>query len=79
MIDHRAFLTDHFNDPHGVIGLVGKHLPDADLKLAAVKKWFERGSIPGEWLGPLVVIAERERGRGGVLEEYWIVNKDIFA
>lgn len=61
MFSATKFLSDHFDDADGVIGLVGKHAAQVPQREAA-RKWFERGSIPADWLPVLLFSLECECG-----------------
>lgn len=54
MFDASRFLTTHFSDADGVIGLLHKHGRDAPPR-QNIKRWFERNSLPGDWLAVLIV------------------------
>lgn len=80
MFDTARFLQDHFGDSDGVVGLVGKHSDKIPAK-EAVRKWFSRGAIPGDWLPVLLVALERENGAYPKLAAYLTGDDchDIFA
>lgn len=62
MFQTKKFLTDHFGSVQGVIAFLGAYgapLP----KTAAVEKWFQRESIPSEWLPVLLSYLEIDKGR----------------
>lgn len=61
MFRTKRFLVDHFSAPKGVISFLdayGAALP----KEPTVEKWFQRGSIPSEWLPVLLAYLEIDRG-----------------
>jgi hypothetical protein len=59
MFDTHKFLTDHFTDADGVIGLLGAHGFPTPQKPAVVK-WFSRSSVPWEWGVLLIIVACNE-------------------
>lgn len=69
MFDATRFLTDHFDNVDGVLSLVAKH-GRTPPKRQTVAKWFERGSVPGDWLAVLIVIANIDRVDGARLGDY---------
>lgn len=79
MFDCGAFLKGEFGDPDGVVGLLGKH-GSAVPQREAVRKWFERRSLPGEWFPILLITLERETGAPVSVERYATgVSNDIFS
>lgn len=80
MFDATRYLEDNFGTPDGVIGLAAKHR----IKMAereTVRKWFERGDIPGKWVNSLHLIVQRETGELIDVERYFATeaSNDIFA
>ncbi len=62
IFDALRFLKEHFNSPDGLILLLnryGEHHPPR----STVLKWWERKSIPGEWLAVCVTARELETGK----------------
>lgn len=55
------FLREHFRDIDGVERLTRKHL-GASPQRDAIRKWFERASIPATWLSRLILVVELEYG-----------------
>ncbi len=79
MFNAGKFLSEHFTDVDGVIGLVGKHWSDVPQR-EAVRKWFSRGSLPADWIPVLCVVLEREYGPPVSLAPYiGDEQHDIFA
>ena len=80
MFNAREFLSDHFTDADGVVGLLGKHGAHIPQREAA-RKWFERGSLPADWIPVLFFTLEREYGAPISLARYFgdRGNADIFA
>jgi hypothetical protein len=65
----KQFLVDHFQTVQGVVSFLGAY--DAPLpNAAAVQKWFERGSIPSDWLPLLLCYLEIENGTPVSLRGY---------
>jgi hypothetical protein len=69
MFDAQRFMSDHFRDPDGVVGLFNAFRMDIPPR-DTVRKWFERGTIPSSWLPMLIVVAELEAGRPVSLARY---------
>ncbi len=79
MFDTARFLQEHFVDADGVIGLVGKHFDQTPAR-EAVRKWFSRGAVPGDWLPVLLVALEMETAAPQSLRRYLTDDRhDIFA
>lgn len=80
MFDCLTFLSENFNSPSGVVGLLAKHgfeTPQPDT----ARKWFARGSIPSEWWPILIIVAFAE-ARGSLNLRAYINGgdtRDIFA
>lgn len=69
MFRTKQFLADHFHSVQGVVSFLGAY--DAPLpKAPAVQKWFERGSIPSDWLPVLLCYLEIENGAPVSLKVY---------
>ena len=80
MFDTHRYLDENFGTPDGVIGLAAKHR----VKMAerdTVRKWFERGDIPGKWMNSLHLIVQRETGERVDIARYFITEASdgIFA
>jgi hypothetical protein len=61
MFDVRRFLKEHFQNPGGVVA----HCRAAGLappNEGTAQKWFERGSLTGEWLATLLLALEHRHG-----------------
>jgi hypothetical protein len=61
MFDARRFLADKFKTPGGVVAFVtayGRTPPS----LHAVEKWWQRNSLPADWLAILLSLLEIETG-----------------
>lgn len=61
MFESKRFLNDHFADPDAVIGLLSAYNLDRPSH-DAVKKWFQRQSIPTDWLPVLLCALELDLG-----------------
>jgi hypothetical protein len=57
MFDATRFLTDHFDNVDGVLALLAKHGRTPPKRQTAAR-WFERGSVPGDWLAVLLVVLD---------------------
>ena len=69
MFDARRFLHDHFQSAEGVIAFC--RAADVDPPNSAqAQKWFERNSIPGDWLARLLALVEQDRGAPVELAPY---------
>lgn len=68
MFDAKQFLKDAFTTPQ----VTATHLITYgyDVKQATVDKWFQRGSVPGQWLPVLIAIKEIETGRAVRVAQY---------
>lgn len=75
-----SFLQDNFRDPDGVVGLIGQHWPESP-KRETVRKWFDRGSVSGEWWPVLLVVLERAENRPVQMAQYAHQGEvnDVFA
>lgn len=69
MFDASRFLTENFRSPDGVLHALAKVQPELPER-ETVRKWFSRGSVPGEWSFLLVVALELENGRPARLADY---------
>lgn len=58
----RQFLIDHFQTPqNAIVRLESYGMPAPQLE--AARKWFQRNSIPSDYLPLLLAVVEMERGR----------------
>lgn len=74
MFDAERFLRERFTNPDGVIGLFhayGMEYPNKE----AVRKWFERSSISGEWFPLLLALLELDTGEPVRLAQYLTVGR----
>ena len=78
MFKTRQFLQDQFTDPDGLVCLVEKHCSMQPQK-EAVRKWFQRGSVPSDWWPLLIIAALRETGEVPPLGNYLGGVNDIFG
>lgn len=62
MFDTLRFLRENFVDIDGVLHLVSKHAHVDLPQRAAVTKWFQRASVPGDWFPIILMVAEAEVG-----------------
>ncbi len=69
MFDARKFLTEEIGQAQSVHAMFSS--AGYVLSLAAVKKWYQRSTIPGDWLALLLALMERERGAPVSLTEYF--------
>lgn len=73
MFDHIRFLNEKFTNPDGVIGLLSLYrlgYPKRDT----IRKWFERGGIPSDWLPLLIAVLELDSGEPVRLAPYLTVG-----
>lgn len=80
MFDAKRFLKEEFGTADAIIGLAGTYAVDVP-KRETIRKWFERGSVPGEWWPVMVTLLEKERGKPVGLSGYLInggEGHDIF-
>lgn len=61
MFDTRKFLRAHWADATQLHDWIKLYEPEPP-KRPAVGKWFERQSIPSDWLATILVLLEIERG-----------------
>lgn len=70
----RRFLTEQFGPNPDVMILDlqkhGEHRPDRDT----ARKWYERDSMPGDWLAVIVYALELRDGKPPALGPYINVN-----
>jgi hypothetical protein len=65
----KQFLRDHFQSVGGIVA----HCRAADVgppNEAQAQKWFDRNSIPGDWLTTLLAVLEKEQGKPVSLAKY---------
>jgi hypothetical protein len=81
LFNTERFLLDHFGTPEAIIALsrnIGIETPAKDT----VRKWFERGSIPGDWWPKLLLSLEHDNGAPVSLRGYLAegnLHYDIFG
>jgi hypothetical protein len=71
VFDSHSFLTRELVGPPNVLALFSAYklrIP----KVSTVEKWFQRKSLPGEWLALILCILELERGEPVRLAKYLI-------
>lgn len=69
MFKAKSFLVEMFGNVQGLLSFLGAY--DAPLPNAgAVEKWFQRGSIPSDWLPVLLAYLELDRGGPVSLSSY---------
>lgn len=76
MFDALRFLRENFPTPQNVLALFtayGLSCPS----LAAIEKWYQRGSIPGSVLPTLLCLLELERGAPLSLVAYMGEGDDL--
>lgn len=61
MFDAKKFLCDHFGTVGSVMAFASAY--GVSLSQAAVQKWFQRSSMPGQELALLLGFLELEGGR----------------
>lgn len=69
MFNGREFLKDNFPSPQNVLALYRAYGIQSPTP-AAIEKWFQRGSVPGDSLAVLLCLMELERGRPIGLAQY---------
>lgn len=69
MFDGKRFLKENFLNPQKVLALFRAYNIGCP-SLSAIEKWFQRGTIPGEWFPVLLAFLEMERGRPVGVTEY---------
>lgn len=74
MFDTSRFLADKFRDADGIVGLFGAYRIPCPPK-DTVRKWFERQSVPGEWLVMLLAVVELDEGQPVRLSPYILSGK----
>ncbi len=67
------FLKENFRDADAIIALLAAYSLKSPTQEAA-KKWFQRGSIPSEWLPVLICVLELEQGKPVGLSRYLSVG-----
>lgn len=58
----KSFLREQFQTPQNTISQLEAYRMSAPT-LAAAAKWFQRGSIPGDYVPLLFAVVEIEHGR----------------
>ena len=69
MFDSHSFLTRELVGPQNVLALFSAYRIRVP-KVSTVEKWFQRKSVPGEWLALLLCVLEIERGEPVRLAKY---------
>lgn len=73
MFDGKKFLSENYHTPQHVKTVLGQYgLP---VSLAAAEKWWQRASVPGNWLAVLIAIKEIETGRPVSIARYLRVGE----
>lgn len=57
----RRFLVDHFKNPPGLLAFLGAYRAPTP-ESAAAQKWFQRGSVPSDWLPVVLSYLEIDNG-----------------
>ena len=70
MFDTSRFLRAHWTDERTLVQFVAVY-GVAPPKPKAVRKWYERRSIPAQWFATLLILLEFERGKPPSLREFW--------
>lgn len=65
-----AFLTETFGTPGDVVAFCRAARAPRIPTEEAVKKWIQRNSMPGEWLGALLALYEAEYDEPPPVAEY---------
>lgn len=71
MFNSKRFLVEMFGTTQGLLSFLRAYrapLPGA----SAVEKWFQRGSIPSDWLPTLLAYLEIEHGAPVSLAAYLV-------
>ena len=69
MFRTKTFLIESFGNVQGLLSFLRAY--DAPLPGAsAVEKWFQRGSVPSDWLPVLLAYLELEHGKPISLTSY---------
>lgn len=69
MFDAKSFLTEQCGAPQNVLVLFASY-GISGPNIWSVEKWFQRGSIAGQWLPVLLAVLELERGAPIGLAKY---------
>lgn len=73
VFDGKKFLSENYHTPQHVKTVLGQYgLP---VTLAAAEKWWQRASVPGNWLAVLIAIKEIETGRPVSIARYLRVGE----
>ena len=68
VFDGKKFLSENYHTPQHVKTVLGQYgLP---VSLAAAEKWWQRASVPGNWLAVLIAIKEIETGQPVSIAKY---------
>ncbi len=68
VFDTRQFLERHFDSPGNLVAVYST--VGTPPSVAAVEKWFQRGSIPGNQLALLIYVIETRDGCAVTLREF---------
>ena len=69
MFSQIHFLKDNFADEERLVHFV-KLMGGAPPTTGAVRKWYDRGSVPTEWFAQLLMLLEIDRGAPVSLIKY---------
>lgn len=69
MFDALKFLQEKFRDAHGLVAFLAAY-GVTPPPLATAVKWFQRASIPSDWLPVLLAYIEIDEGQPVSLIQY---------
>ena len=69
MFNVDQFLKDKFRDAQGLVAFLQAYGAEAPA-LGTVIKWFQRSSVPGDWLPVLLAYVELDEGQPVSLIKY---------
>jgi hypothetical protein len=69
VFNHKKFLKDNFHSPIKLVSFLTAYGADTP-ELAAVYKWFSRGTVPSDWFAVLLAYLELENGNPVRLHPY---------
>lgn len=72
--DFKRFIKVEFGSPDEMLLKLNQYGEHTPVKRDTVRKWVERGHIPGDWFAVVIVARERETGRPVALAPYLNVN-----
>ncbi len=61
LFDAHRFLTVYFHTPTGLVSFLRAYSAPLPAE-EAVRKWFQRGTVPAEWFAVLLAYLEIDRG-----------------